>query len=253
MKDGFRIYDTHTHLGVARHNGRVRRVDDALRAMDTNGVDRSVLIPWPVVEDQKAAHDEIGEAVRRYPDRFTGCACLYPFVAESEFRDELRRCVEVHGFKSLKFQPQFQPLNPVSARSDFLFASALEHDLTVIVHTGSGVPFALPSLYIMPARKFPELRIVLGHAGGPTFSAECIVAASVCPNIYVELSSLMPHHCADLCAQIPAGRLMIGSDIDESIATEIGKIIGLDLPEIDRRQILWDTPRQVFDRVDPSS
>ena len=72
MKDGFRIYDTHTHLGVARHSGRVRRVDDALRAMDANGVDRSVLIPWPVVEDQKAAHDEIGEAVRRYPDRFTG-------------------------------------------------------------------------------------------------------------------------------------------------------------------------------------
>jgi len=45
---------------------------------------------------------------------------------------------------------------------------------------------------------------------------------------------------------------MIGSDIDESIATEIGKIIGLDLPEIDRRQILWDTPRRVFDRMEQS-
>lgn len=247
MNGGFRIYDTHTHLGVARHSGRVRRVEDALRAMDAHGVDRSVLIPWPVVEDHRAAHEEIGEAVRRYPDRFTGSACLYPYIPEQEFRDELRRCAEVFGFRALKLQPQFHALNPVSSRSDFLFGAALEHDLAVIVHTGSGVPFALPSLYIMPARKFPDLRIVLGHAGGPTYAAECIVAASVCPNIFVELSSLMPHHCLELCAHIPANRLMIGSDIDSSIATEIGKIIELELPEAERRQILWDTPRRVFD------
>jgi predicted TIM-barrel fold metal-dependent hydrolase len=217
--------------------------------MDANGIDRSVLIPWPVVEDQRAAHDEIGDAVRHYPDRFTGSACLNPFMPEAEFRDELRRCVESHGLRALKFQPQFQALNPVSRRSDFLFESALEHDLTVIVHTGSGVPFALPSLYIMPARKFPDLRIVLGHAGGPTYYAEAIVAASVCPNICVELSSLMPHHCVDLCAHVPASRLMIGSDVDESVEVEIGKIVALDRPSEDRRQILWDTPRRVFDGI----
>jgi predicted TIM-barrel fold metal-dependent hydrolase len=247
MKNGYRIYDTHTHLGVARHSGRVRRVDDALRAMDSYGVDRAVLIPWPVVEDYKAAHDEIGVALRQYPDRFTGAACLYPFLPETEFRSEIRRCVEQLGIRALKFQPQFQPLNPISARSDFLFETAVEHDLTLIVHTGSGIPFALPSLYILAARRYPSLRVVLGHAGGPTYYAEAIVAASVCPNIYVELSSLMPHHVTDVCAHVPASRLMIGSDIDESLAAEVGKILELTIPEAERRQILWDTPRRVFD------
>jgi predicted TIM-barrel fold metal-dependent hydrolase len=215
--------------------------------MDSRGVDRAVLIPWPVVEDYRAVHDEIGDALRHHSDRFTGAACLYPFLPESEFRREIRRCVEEHGVRALKLQPQFQPLNPLSSRSDFLFETALEHDLTIIVHTGSGVPFALPSLYIRPARAYPQLRIVLGHAGGPTYYLEAVVAASVCPNIYIELSSLMPHHITDVCAHVPASRLMVGSDIDESMSVEMDKVIDLNVPEEDRRKILWDTPRAVFD------
>lgn len=243
----FRIYDTHTHLGRARHSGRTRTIDEALRQMDDYGVDRSILIPWPVVEDERVAHDEIGDALRRYPDRFTGAACLDPFQPEQRFREEVRRCVEQYGFRALKLQPQFNGFNPISSRSEFLFDTARSNDLVLIVHTGSGVPAALPSLYIMPARQFPDLNIVLGHAGGPMLHAEAIVAATVCPNIYVELSTLMPHHCLEICERIPASRLMIGSDLPESLSTEIGKILTLERSEDDRRQILWETPRRLFD------
>ena len=34
-------------------------------------------------------HDEIGAAVRQWPDRFAGAACLYPFVKENDFRGEV--------------------------------------------------------------------------------------------------------------------------------------------------------------------
>jgi len=49
------------------------------------------------------------------------------------------------------------------------------------------------------------------HSGGSLFVSEAIVAASVCPNIYLELSSLMPHRLADVLAHVPSSRLMIGS------------------------------------------
>ncbi|MCP5112330.1 MAG: amidohydrolase family protein, partial [bacterium] len=211
MRDGFRIYDTHTHLGEARHSGRRHGVDDMLASMDAHGVDRSLLIPFPVVEDYRAQHDLIAAAVRAHPDRFAGAACIDPFVPEAEFRDEVRRCAEELGLRALKLQPQYQALNPLSPRSDFLYEAALEHKLAVVVHTGAGAPFALPSLYIMPARRFPELPLILGHAGGGLYAAEAIVAASVCENIYVELSSLMPHHIEEVLAHVPANRLMMGS------------------------------------------
>ena len=54
MKSGYLIYDTHTHLGTARHTGRRCSTEDMLRHMDAGGVDRSILLPFPVVEDPRA-------------------------------------------------------------------------------------------------------------------------------------------------------------------------------------------------------
>lgn len=248
MKNGYSIYDTHTHIGQARHSGRSLSADQLLASMDQFGVDRSLVIPFPVVEDYRAAHNEIAAAVKAHPARLAGCACLYPFVPEQEYRDEVRRCAQELGFRALKLQPQYQPLNPISPRSDFLFEAALEHGLPLVCHTGAGAPFALPSLFIMPARRFPELPIVLAHAGGGLYSAEAIVAAAVCPNIYIELSSLMPHHVAEVIAHVPASRLMIGSDLPVSLEIEMSKILGLEIDAAAKREILWATARRLFDK-----
>ena len=243
MKQGFRIFDTHTHLGKALHSGRSMDSASMLRHMDAHGIDRSLLIPFPVVKDHRAAHDEIARAVRAHPDRLTGCACVPAYHAD--FRDELRRCSEQLGFRAVNLQPQYHGLNPVSRNSDFFFEAALEHKLPVVVHTGAGAPFALPSLYIAPALRFPDLLIVLGHAGGGLYVLEAIVAARVCPNIYVELSSLMPHHVKEVLAEIPSTRLMIGSDLPESVDVEIGKILALEGEEA-KRNILWQTAINLF-------
>jgi len=252
VKDGFRLYDTHVHLGRARHSGRTQDVDLLLRSMDRAGVDRSLLLPFPVVDDYRAGHDRIAAAVKAHPDRFAGAACLYPFLPEQEFREELKRCAEELGMRALKLQPQYQPLNPVSGRHDFLFAAALDHRLPVIVHTGSGAPFALPSLYIVPARKFPDLPIILGHAGGSVYYLETIVAASLCPNIFIELSSLMPHHILEILRHVPPERLMVGSDLPESVETEMHKVVLMDLAREVKEAILWETGRGLFDPWAPN-
>jgi predicted TIM-barrel fold metal-dependent hydrolase len=218
-----------------------------LANMDRHGVDRSMLIPFPVVEDYRAAHDLIGRAVREHPDRFAGAACMNPFVPEQEFRDEIRRCAEELGLRGIKLQPQYQALNPVSGRSDFFFETALKWKLPVIAHTGTGAPFALPSLFIMPARKFPKLPIVLGHAGGSVYVLESIVAASVCPNIYIELSSLMPHQVIEVMLHVPSERLMIGSDLPESVAAETDKILNLEIDDEMKADLLWKTAECIFD------
>ena len=93
--------------------------------MDRSGVDRSLVIPFPVVEDHRAAHDEIAHAVRAHPGRLAGAACIYPYIPEQEFRTEVRRCREELGFGALKLQPQYHGLNAFSSRSDFFFEMEL--------------------------------------------------------------------------------------------------------------------------------
>lgn len=247
MKDGFFLFDTHTHIGLARHSGRRQTADQLLREMDRCGVDRSVVIPFPVVDDYTAAHEEIGAAVAAHPDRLTGAACLNPFIPEQTFRDEVRRCREVHGFRALKFQPQYQGLNTLSERSNFLFETALENRMALIAHTGSGIPHALPSVFMFAARRYPDLKIVLAHCGGGgLLLADAIVAASFCPNIYLELSTLMPNHIFEVLQHIPAHRLMAGSDLIENTDVEMRKLLRLDVPVEQKQQMLSKTALAVF-------
>lgn len=246
MKDGFRVFDTHTHAGLARHTGRTASADDLLRNMDRHGVDRSLVIPFPVVEDHRREHDLIGRAVKAHPDRLVGAACLNPHLPLSEFTGEVRRCREVYGFRALKLQPQYHGLNPLSPASDFFFETAAVNGMAAICHTGAGLPFSLPSLCMMPARKFPDLTIVVAHCGGGIFVHEAILAAVFCPNIVLELSSLMPHHVLEVLAHVPSGRLMVGSDLPESLEVEIGKVLTLEVSDEDKRRILFDTASEVF-------
>jgi predicted TIM-barrel fold metal-dependent hydrolase len=253
MRDGFPIFDTHTHIGRAVHSGRVYTAAQLLEAMDLHGVDRSMVIPFPLVEDQRAAHDEIGHAVLQNPDRLMGAVCLDPYLPRDRFREEVKRCVECYGFRAMKLQPQFQPLNVLAPVSDLFFETAEEFRLPVICHTGAGVPFALPSHFMMPARRFPAVTIVLAHCGGPLFAGEAMVAASFCPNIVLELSSLLPHHILEILREVSPDRLMIGSDLPENLPIEIGKILGLSQPGAVRRQILSTTGERVFAAPKPAA
>jgi uncharacterized protein len=247
MRDGLRIFDTHTHVGRGLHHGRRYSADQLLAAMDEFGVDRSLVIPFPVVEDTRAAHDEIGRAVKTHPARLVGAACVYPYVGRDKYRDEVKRCVEELGFRALKLQPQFQPLDPLLEVGDFVYETAVEFDLPLIIHTGSGVPYALPSLYVIPARRFPEAKIVLAHCGGGgLFFAEAVVAALSCANIWLELSTLLPHQILQVLKHVPASRLMVGSDLPENLAMELGKILTLEVAGEIKQDILWHAPRRLF-------
>ena len=125
----------------------------------------------------------------------------------------------------------------------------VEHGWPLIVHTGSGIPYSLPSLQIIPAQRYPELKIILAHCGGGgggIFKAEAILAATLCKNIYLELSSLMPHDVLEVLRHVPSDRLMAGSDLLESTYFELSKYFLMDLAEVPRADILWNTAAGLF-------
>ena len=86
----------------------------------------------------------------------------------------------------------------------------------------------------------------LENSGGSLFVSAAIVAASVCPNIYLELSSLMPHHIAEVLVHVPSSRLMIGSDLPESLETEMSQIPTRETIREVKEDILWNTAVRLF-------
>jgi predicted TIM-barrel fold metal-dependent hydrolase len=197
--------------------------------MDESGVDATIVQPYPGAEDAARQHDLIADMCQRNPGRFYGLASLSPHGDHDAYRREVERCVKDLHFVGVKLHTIGHGVNPLSADGDFVFATGHDLGIPVMVHTGPGVPFALPALCIPAARKYPGLKIVLAHAGFAVFTAEAQVAASVCGNLYLETSWCIVEDIRWMISTIGPDRVMMGSDLPSNVPVEVAKYKALEL------------------------
>lgn len=239
------IIDAHQHLGDCRVFDHYVSEEELIEALDTNGVDAAIVFPFPGAGDERAVHDAIAALTQKYPGRIYGVVSLNPHQEEGSYWREVERCVRELGFVGLKLHPLGHAC-PVGARdADKVFAAARHFDVPVIVHTGLGAPYTLPSLIIPRARQYPDVKIVLAHAGAYLFTAEAFVVAEECPNVYLETSWCGAHHIRNLVRRFGARRVMFGSDLPINISSELAKYRSV-LGEEELGQCLAETARAVF-------
>ncbi len=165
--------------------------------MDAAGVDRSVLLvadfadrrgtpPFSIGEENRL----IVEARKRYPDRvvsFYGIDPRRPGAADS-----FERAIREWGVQGIKIHPSvgFFPHDRVCYP---LYELCVLHDLPVLFHVG---PVHHPRLYSrfchplefdQVAADFPNLTMIMGHAGHDWW-ADCVVLARGHPNMVLDLS-----------------------------------------------------------------
>ena len=241
-----KIIDAHAHLGECCVFGLNNEESDLIRRMDENRIDAAIVQPYPGARDAATTHDRIAELCHKYHGRFFGLASLSPHQDHDGYQRELERCVKDLGFVGVKIHTIGHSVNPLSEDADFVFNTANALGVPVMVHTGPGVPFALPALCIPPARKYPSLKIVLAHAGFAVFSAEAQVAASVCSNLYLETSWCIADDIAWMISTLGGKRVMMGSDLITNIPVEIAKYKALDLEPDVLAQVMGQTAIDVF-------
>jgi predicted TIM-barrel fold metal-dependent hydrolase len=153
---------------------RLASAEDVVASMQAAGVDRSVVLgfPWHDAGLCREHNDYIIDAVRRFPDRLLGFACVQPLDAGDA--KELDRCLSA-GLCGLG------ELGPDGQRFDVADKWALEASAEVLQHharpmllhssepvghlyPGKGETF--PWKLLRLAENFPDLTIVLAHWGG---------------------------------------------------------------------------------------
>jgi predicted TIM-barrel fold metal-dependent hydrolase len=214
--------------------------------MDESGVDATIVQPYPGAEDAARQHDLIADMCQRNPGRFYGLASLSPHGDHDAYRREVERCVKDLHFVGVKLHTIGHGVNPLSADGDFVFATGHDLGIPVMVHTGPGVPFALPALCIPAARKYPGLKIVLAHAGFAVFTAEAQVAASVCGNLYLETSWCIVEDIRWMISTIGPDRVMMGSDLPSNVPVEVAKYKALDLDPKVYARVMCGNAIEVF-------
>ena len=240
------IIDSHSHLGHSPiFSAGV--TEDLLRGtMEANDIDVSIVMPAAGAEPV-AAHDAIAELCSRRPGTFFGMVSMTPLIGREAYEREARRCIRELGFKAIKLHPQAHAVSPTFEVSDVVFEMAVELGVPVMVHTGAGAPFALPSLLIRRARQYPELKIILAHAGFAIYTEEAIVAAEVCDNIYLEPTWCIAGDIRRMVKSLGPERVMFGGDLPTNVPVELTKYRTLDLTDAERESCLWRTARDVFD------
>jgi uncharacterized protein len=218
------VVDVHGHLGYDNTFDEDFTEAELMEAHE-HGVGVTIVQPGTCVylEDVQRQHDAIADLCARRPGQFFGMANPCPHLREDDYRREMERCVRVLKFVGVKLHPLAHAVKPGGTAGERVMRTARDLGIPVMVHTGAGAPFALPSAMIPVAQKYPDVKIVLAHAGASIYSGEASLALSLCPNVYLDTSWSAGFALRGWVREFGANRLMMASDHGDNAATELTK------------------------------
>ncbi|MCL2461976.1 MAG: amidohydrolase family protein [Defluviitaleaceae bacterium] len=242
------IIDAHAHLGHDYVFDEDSTEEELLRWHEKCGVDGAVVQPFvsrPYMEDTQAAHDRIQAMCAAHPGRIFGMASINPHFRTDDYEREAERCVNTLRFVGIKITPIAHAANPASKDGRHVFEVARSLGVPVMVHTGNGAPFADPAALLTVAGDFPEIPIVLAHAGTDLLFAQALYLARTHENVFLEPSWLSILNVRKALAVVGPGKVMFSSDHAVNIPVELAKYRTL-LEGKELEQVLSGTVIDVF-------
>jgi predicted TIM-barrel fold metal-dependent hydrolase len=241
-----KIIDTHVHLGKSKFSGVNTNEDEILHAMTEHGVEACLVMPQPTLEHIPSVHENIFRFSLNQPGKIYGMASVDPWLSEDEYTEQIATCLGQYGFKAIKLHPMGHNISPLSPLCDKVYEAARRYQVPVLVHTGIGNPFSLPSLVMEPAKRYPDVRFVLCHAGFAVYTDEALVASKLCENIVLEPSWCPTYTVVKMIQTAGIGRIIMGSDHLSNLPVELTKYRSLGLTEDQLEQILYFNAKSVF-------
>src|SRR2546429_314849 len=181
-----------------------RPLSDVVAALDAAGITRTLITGFD--ELSTAGETFIPNALvapiaARHPDRFIPFAGVDIMKGLTALR-ELEHWVRERGFHGLSLRPFMIGLAADDRRYYPLYAKCVELGIPLSIHTSAnwttvsvndlGHPRHLDPV----AADFPELKIVMSHAGYP-WVLEAVLLAWKYPNVYLELAAHRPKYLAE--------------------------------------------------------
>ncbi len=234
--------DCHGHLGGHSPNYHIpdSTIESTVADMDRVGVRKAFVFSFSVVHgDERFGNDQVADALREYPDRFTGFAGINPHRGRDDILAELRRCRDM-GFRGIKLIPQYQDFPSEDPLIDLCCEWAHENRWAVLNH-GWGEPRHLERLL----ERFPGAVFITGHA-----DFRCAPLARQYHNLWICTCPVhRPRDCEKLVEAAGAGRVMFGSDFqDLPISWGLGPILQAKLSTAEKRLILHENMQEILTR-----
>jgi len=245
-----------------------------LTAMDEAGVDRIGMINY-VATELMGFTDEVNPWVAKIaaaaPERLIAFGGLDPrdpgVIADPAAAvDEIADL----GIRGLKIHPPHQAFRANSYRPGAgdehlpalagIYQRCAERGIVVMVHTGTSIFPGARSRFGDPlecddvAIDFPELVLLLAHAGRPFWCPQAVFVARRHRNLYLDLSGIPPSRLMHYLPELPriAHKCAWGTDWPgpgvPSLGDNLAALLALGLDDAVLKLVLHDVPEKLFPR-----
>ena len=176
------IIDAHVHVAAEENENPRARVENIIRKMDENGIDKVVCFPFSAgLHKQK----KLAELIRPYPGRFIPLAFINPNDADA--RKQLLYCLDELGFRGMKLHPWFGNFSLANIELlRPLFEILDERKLYTVIHCTSEDYRVHPVMFERLGRDFPNVTIQMAHMGEVMAGEYAIDVAKRVPNVYLD-------------------------------------------------------------------
>lgn len=252
------IWDLHCHLSGVEGRTPDERIAELMRFADRMGVERLVFFmgyPWsndPSPDEFRRQNDQVLQALSHWHDRAYGFVYLNPAHVEESLA-ELDRCVRDGPMVGVKLwvarRCADEAIDPIVRRAGELKAVVFQHTWFKAGDQnlpGESTPLDLARL----AARHPQVSLICGHSGGDWERG--IRAVRALPNVSLGLGGFDPTAGVVEMGvrELGASRLLYGSDIGgRSLASQLAKVLGADIPERDRQLILGENLRRLLQPI----
>ena len=159
----------------------------------------------------RAENEALAKFGQAHPNRVYAWATVSPALNERQLRAEIRFAIGELGLYGLKFVPICQGVSLANPAFDIIAEEAIDLNVPVVTHDGSPeYCSAIQAAYY--ARKYPQLRVLSGHAGLRELWPDLIDAAKELPNLYICLSGPTQWGIQKLYDSLGPEKLLFGSD-----------------------------------------
>jgi len=220
------ILDVHIHLGEDVVFDEAVTEEELVDHCQIHGVSGGIVQPYlcrPYIEDTREIHDRIARFCRSGNLMLWGMASINPHFRPEDYDAEARRCMEELGFVGIKITPIGHACHPSGKDALHVFEVCRALKVPLMIHTGNGVPFSDPISVQRAVEQFPDVPVVLAHAGSEMHNQQAIYLARIHDNVFLEPSWVGAIAVGNMLKTLGASKILFSSDNIYQIPVELAK------------------------------
>ena len=264
--DKLKIIDFHVHIGLKEHwhewvhayqkaaqSEYYERYEEMINPerfanyLKSHNIERAVILPEISPITTGVVSNEYVIDFCQGNDIFLPFCTINPSLV-SKPAQEFKKNIKM-GTKGIKLYPSYNHFYPNDNKIYPLYALAQEHQLPVLIHTGSSIfkgskiKYADPIYVDDVATDFPDVPILMAHSGRGLWYEKAFFLSRIHFNLYLEISGLPPKNLLNYFPDMEENidKFVYGSDWPgiKTIGKNIEAIKELPLAEDSIRKILY--------------